>query len=82
MKRIGLLIAALAFVANDAMACAVCFGDPNSPLTHGARVAVWFMVGVIAFVLSGIIAVAIFWYRRSRLLDVQATLQPPEQTQA
>lgn len=79
MKRIGLLIAALSFVANDAMACAVCFGDPNSPLTHGARVAVWFMLGVISVVLSGILAVAIFWYRRSQLLDVQATLQRPEE---
>ncbi|MDE2028004.1 MAG: hypothetical protein KGK03_07015 [Candidatus Omnitrophica bacterium] len=33
--------------------CAVCFGDPSSPLTHGYNYAVFTMLAVVAAVLFG-----------------------------
>ena len=59
---------------NDLLACAVCFGDPNSPLTHGARAAVWFLLGVVALVLCSILGVGLYWFHRARLLEVQSIL--------
>jgi hypothetical protein len=62
-------------VAENLFACAVCFGDPNSHLTLGAFAGVVFLFGIIFLVIGGIFAVAIFWMRRARLLEVQALLQ-------
>jgi hypothetical protein len=61
-------------IAENLFACAVCFGDPNSHLTIGAFAGVVFLFAIIFLVLGGIFAVAIFWSRRARLLEVQALL--------
>ena len=75
MKKI-LILGLLLFMSwEQVFACAVCFGDPNSPLTHGARAAVWVLLGVITFVLLAIAGVAMYWVRRARLLEVQAALR-------
>ena len=68
----ALLIAAL--IPADVFACSVCFGDPNSPMTHGAKAAVLFLLGVVTMVLGGIVAITIYWIRRARLLQVQAAI--------
>lgn len=62
--------------AQQALACAVCFGDPNSPMAKGAAAGVLFLAGVISFVLLGIAGTAIFWVRRSRLIDQQKGVGP------
>ena len=42
-----------AFVlANEAAACATCFGDPDSPQTHGMNAAIIVMLGGLGAVLS------------------------------
>ena len=76
MKRF--LIVITAFVLSSpgfAQACAVCFGDPSSPLTLGAKAGVAFMLGVLVVVLGGIFAVAIFWSRRAKRVQVQSILR-------
>ena len=67
-----LLIAAM--VPSDVFACSVCFGDPNSPMTHAAKVAVLFLLGVVFTVLGGILGMVLFWIRRAKLLQVQAAI--------
>jgi hypothetical protein len=71
-------LAAVALVSlclsSDLWACAVCFGDPKSPMVHGALAAVWFLLGVVSFLLCCILGVAIHWYRRARLVEVQNIL--------
>lgn len=57
------------------MACAVCFGDPNSPMSRGALAGVWFLLGVVVLVLSSIVGMIIFWARRARLLRIQAAIR-------
>ena len=74
MRRAPLfLLPGLLFV-RDLTACAVCFGDPRSPLTLGAKAGVFFLLGVVGFVLAAILAVTIFWMRRAKLVEVQNIL--------
>ena len=71
MRRGAAVILAVAAVlgcASPALACAVCFGDPESPLTKGALMGVYVLVGVVGFVLAGIAATGVFWIQRSRRL--------------
>jgi hypothetical protein len=58
----------LLMTAQSALACPVCFGAPDSPLTKGATSAVWFLLAIIGFVQIGF--VALFWsfWRRAREL--------------
>ena len=60
---------------QDLWACSVCFGDPNSPIVHGAKAGVAVLLGIVGGVICGIAAVAIYWVRRARLLEVQAALR-------
>jgi ABC-type Co2+ transport system permease subunit len=47
---LGAALAAWLSAAGSATACAICFGDPNSPLTKSAEMGVWFLLGVIVLV--------------------------------
>lgn len=79
-KFAGLLLAVILTPAIS-NGCAVCFGDPNSPLTLGAKAGVFFLLGVIVLVLGAIVGVGIFWARRARLLEVQNILHQDSQNQ-
>lgn len=52
--------------ANDAAACAVCFGDPDSALTKGAANGVIFLAAVVYLVLMAMGMVGVFWILRAR----------------
>ena len=70
-----LFVGAIGLIVPDfVQACAVCFGDPSSPLTIGAKAGVLFMIGVLGVVLGGILAAVIFFIRRSRIMQVQTIL--------
>ncbi|MCI0412959.1 hypothetical protein L0222_09185 [bacterium] len=73
--RVLLLVALATLLMQDAGACAVCFGDPNSSMTHGAKAGVAVLLGVVGVVLCGIGGVAFYWIRRARLLQVQAAMR-------
>ena len=45
--------------AGSAWACAVCFGEPDDPMTKGLGWAIWTMLGVTYFVISGFLAMFI-----------------------
>lgn len=49
-------------------ACSVCFGNPDSQMTKGAMLGVFFLLGLIIFVLGAIASVAVTWSRRARKL--------------
>jgi len=71
MRRGGavfLTVAAVLGRASPSLACSVCFGDPESPLTKGALMGVYVLVGVVGFVLAGIAGTGAFWIQRSRRL--------------
>lgn len=54
-------------------ACAVCFGDPEAPLSKGVMAGVAFLIVVIASVLGAIALVAFRWARRARELEEGAS---------
>ena len=53
------------FSAQSALACSVCYGDPNSSISQGAQAGMLVLLGVIAVVLTGLASVLIFWMRRA-----------------
>ena len=56
--------------ASSAGACAVCYGNPESPLTKGMAAGIWVMLGCIGFVLAGFAGVFLYWMYRSRHIDL------------
>jgi hypothetical protein len=50
-------------------ACAVCFGDPSSPLSKGVAAGVAFLIAVIGSMLAAIAFTAYRWVRRARELE-------------
>lgn len=69
------LLLAVYLRCDSLFACAVCFGDPKSPLTHAALAGVLFLLAVVFTVLGSFAAVAFYWVRRARLLQVQSTIR-------
>jgi hypothetical protein len=69
-KVLAILAAALApwlAVPGSVAACAICFGDPNSPLTKSAEMGVWFLLAVIVSVQIGFgLFFLVYLRRRSR----------------
>ena len=59
---------AMLLIATAANACPVCFGGPNA-LTTGMNGAIFFLIGVVAFVQIGV--VALFWSFRRRAKQLQ-----------
>lgn len=74
LRILAVLVVSLVFV-QDLWACSVCFGDPNSPIVHGAKAGVAVLLGIVGLVICGIVGVAFYWIRRARLLEVQAALR-------
>ena len=66
--------ALILFHSELVLACTVCFGDPNSSMSQGARAGILILLGVIGTVLASIVGVTLFWIRRARLL--QAGVDP------
>ena len=55
--------------AQPVLACAVCYGDPNSAMAQGAQAGVLVLLGVVGTVLTGIASLLIFWMRRAARLQ-------------
>ena len=59
---------ALLFFATEALACPVCFGAPGDPLVKGATNGVWVLLGFVAFVQIGFVAMFWSFWRRGKAL--------------
>ncbi len=69
--RLAVVAAALSLVqSTPVVACAVCFGDPDSPMVKGALAGMIVLVGVISFVLMGVVGTGLYWNHRSRRLTL------------
>ena len=70
MHRIFIIIGIIIFVfPQTSHACAVCYGDPQAPMTAGLNQAIFFLLGVIGFILSLILTTGIYFYKRSKSLN-------------
>ena len=72
MLTFGFLSAAWLSFGNSsvAQACAVCYSDPDSPMTKGALTGVLVLLAVIVTVLSLIFALALSWVKRAKSLSM------------
>ena len=59
-----------------ALACSVCFGDPDSPMVQGAMMGVWFMLGIVASVQIGFGAFFFVYLRRRARIYKNGSLKP------
>ncbi len=69
MKTKASLLCALFVVAQagQAMACAVCYGAPNSKSSQSIAVAIWVLMAAIMSVLGGVGAFSLHLWRHSRM---------------
>ncbi len=58
------LILASSLVPDFALACGVCYGDPDSPMTKGMNKGILVLLGFVGIVQVGF--VALFWNFRKR----------------
>jgi maltodextrin utilization protein YvdJ len=54
------------------MACPVCFGDSNEPMAIATNYGIWFMLGVVAMMLSAFATFFIYLMRRAKLVRDQS----------
>jgi len=67
MFNVVLLSASVLLVANaDALACAVCQGDPDSGMAKGAKAGVLLLALVTYGMLMGFVGIAACWIVRAR----------------
>ncbi|MFQ5413067.1 MAG: hypothetical protein ACE5E6_01275 [Phycisphaerae bacterium] len=62
--------------AQHAVACSVCFGDPESKMVKGALAGVSVLVGVVACVLLGVTGTGVLWFHRGRKLARRQMMEP------
>ena len=54
--------------------CAVCYGAPDHPVTHGMNNAVIFLLFTIVFVLSCIAASILILIKRTKTIEIKRSL--------
>lgn len=64
-----LWIAAVLQASDQAQACSVCFGDPDSDMTRGALWGVIVLGAIVYSVLIGGVALGVTWFVRARRLE-------------
>jgi hypothetical protein len=63
---------ALAAVPRLALACPVCFGNSDAPMAVATNTGIFFMLGVVAVVLTGFASFFIYLIRRANRLAADA----------
>ena len=58
-------------ISHPALACSVCFGDPNSAMNQGVQAGMLVLLGVIGGVLGLLASLMIFWMRRAAQLNAE-----------
>ena len=53
-----------------ALACPVCFGQNDSPMANAMNAGIFFMLGVVAVILTGFASFIYYLSRRASLIDV------------
>lgn len=66
---LGLVLVALSVAPQAAEACAVCYGDADSGMTQGLNNGILSLLGVIAVVQVGFVALFVSIRRRARLME-------------
>lgn len=68
-KFISIIFMVILWLPTNAQACAVCYGAADDPMVKGMNSAIFFLLGTIGSILLGVIAVTIYFVRRSKHLN-------------
>ena len=52
-------------IAQPALACSVCFGDPGSSMNQGLQAGMLVLLVVVYVLLAGLASLFLFWMRRA-----------------
>ena len=64
-------------IARAGYGCAVCFGDKDSPMTHGMNAGIFVLLGFIGVVLAAFATFFIYlWWRARNPILETLTLEP------
>ena len=75
----GLALLVWSWSPEAARACAVCFGNQDSPMTHGLNAGILFLLGVMGMVLASFAAFFVYlWWRSRHPLLETAALEPTQ----
>lgn len=66
VRALGMVCAFLVLRAPETLACAVCYGDPQSPLTNGMNMAILSLLGITGGVLAAMVVFFVFVRKRAR----------------
>ena len=64
-RSLGFYALVLVLAAENAHACAVCFGNPESPMTKSVVAGIWVMLGCIGTLLAAFAGLFLYWMYRS-----------------
>ena len=67
MKTKLLLIVLMLLTSQAGQACSVCFGAPQSKSAQSMAVAIWFMMGAVMSVLTGVGALSFKLWKHGRM---------------
>jgi hypothetical protein len=70
MKNILLNVILAIFFPNFLIACAVCYGAPEDPITQSLNTAMLFMLGTVFFVLSCIVYSIFTLIKRNKNIQI------------
>ena len=65
---IAVFVLAALLTPQFTYACAVCFGNPSSPMTKGTNNGIAFLLGTVVFVQIGFVAMFWSFWRRAQIL--------------
>jgi hypothetical protein len=66
-KLIATFLVLLGSPAGQALACSVCYGAPQSKSAQSMAVAIWFMLGAVMTVLTGVGALSFKLWKHGRM---------------
>jgi hypothetical protein len=64
--RFTTALIALLLIAPAALACPVCFGAPDDPMTKGVSNGIWVLLSLVGLVQIGFVAMFWSFWRRAR----------------
>lgn len=66
MKRFAAFLVLACLLAQPAAACSVCYGAPGEPMVRGVNNGIWVLLGLVALVQIGFVAMFWSFWRRAR----------------
>lgn len=66
IRILSLLAVLLVLPVTEAIACSVCFADPESNTTKSMAIAIWFLMAIVMSVLGGVGAFSYHLWRHAK----------------